>query len=104
MDPGPSLRSALLLIVLVLAGCGGSEGEGNRVSYPDDVRENFLSACVAQPGATQGECDCVLEHIEETVPFDEFRRLEEKSVPGEPLTAEEDAKFTDAILACREDD
>lgn len=41
-----------------------SDGEG----YPDQVRRNFMNACVAQPGATQAACECTFDEIAETVP------------------------------------
>lgn len=45
-----------------------SDGEG----YPDQVRRNFMDACVAQPGATQAACECTFDQIAETVPVEEF--------------------------------
>jgi hypothetical protein len=45
-----------------------SAGEG----YTDQVRSNFLRACVAQPGATEAQCECVFDEISTAVPVEDF--------------------------------
>jgi hypothetical protein len=45
-----------------------SGGEG----YTPGMRSNFMNACVAQPGATESQCECTLDEITQAVPVEDF--------------------------------
>lgn len=61
-----------LVAALALVGCGG--GDEPRYSYPEEARKNFLTGC--STGASEGQCECLLGELQETVPFEEFEELD----------------------------
>jgi hypothetical protein len=69
------LRRALAFAVLVgsLAGCGGDDGS----TYPDEAVEAFVSECRAQPKASEASCRCVIERLQVSMPYEEFRRADD---------------------------
>ena len=93
------MRTAVALagaaLALGSAGCGGGDA-----GYPDAARETFMRDCRAQPNATEETCGCVLEELERTVPYAEFRRGE-RALRGDgtldPSTAR---KLQEAVNAC----
>ena len=82
-------------LALSLAGCGGGDS-----GYPDAAREAFMRDCRAQPNATEATCGCVLEELERTVPYAEFRRGE-RALRGEgTLDPSLARKLQEAVSGC----
>lgn len=85
-------RSARFVFALLLfAACSPKEG-----GYPDQVRENFVTAC-SEGGAPEDTCACMFDEIEENIPFDEYAELEREG--QEAILA--DDRIQDAADACR---
>lgn len=68
--------AALLLSVGALAGCGGDSDGGDDGAWPENVRSNFINACVAEDPAMEGYCGCMLEGLEEKYTIDEYIEVE----------------------------
>jgi hypothetical protein len=63
---------AVGVAVLVLIGCSDAESE-----YTDKVQRELISSCTAA-GESEDVCACVYEHLEDDVPFEELRRIDEE--------------------------
>lgn len=92
-----TVRKAIgtVLVLFSLAACNGEEESG----YPPQVVENFMASCTAQPGASQSECSCAIERIQQTMTLDEFAAEEARITRGERPSQE----IIAAINECRED-
>ena len=93
------MRAALVVagvaLALCAAGCGGGDS-----GYPDAAREAFMRDCRAQARATEETCACVLEELERTVPYAEFRRGE-RALRGEgTLDPSLARKLQEAVSGC----
>lgn len=92
-----------LLFVLVLAalaaGCGGGDDEES--GYPPEAVESFVAECTKQPNASAESCRCVIERLQQSMPFSEFERadaaLRENRTPEEGSVV----KLQTAAEACR---
>jgi hypothetical protein len=84
-----------VLLLVSLAGCNGGDEGG----YPPQVVENFMASCTAQPGASESECSCAIERIQETMTLEEFAEEEARITRGERPSDE----IIAAINECRED-
>jgi len=73
----------LVALVMIVAGCGG----GSR-------------KCTAQRGATESRCRCVLDQLEKTMPYSDFKRVDVEFRTRFGLSADERRKLVDAIAAC----
>jgi hypothetical protein len=93
------LRSALALsfAVVGLAACGGNNAEGG---YPKESIDAFVQECREQPQTSERQCRCVVERLQETMPYDEFAEadaaLKENREPDD-ATLE---KLRAAVAAC----
>jgi hypothetical protein len=62
------------------------------------VVQNFMTSCVAQPGATEAACECAIDRIQETMTLEEFiqadRRIREGGEPPAAVAA--------AVAECRD--
>jgi hypothetical protein len=69
------LRSGLALAFAVvgLAACGGGGEDG----YPQESIDAFVQECNAQPNTGERQCRCVVERLQETMPYEEFVRADE---------------------------
>ncbi len=68
------MRRRCLLVLAVaslLVGCGLAD-EG----WPEEVRDNFLGACLDGSGGEEDYCRCVLEELEASLTVEEFEELE----------------------------
>jgi hypothetical protein len=86
-------------------GDGESDGDGQTSTeapggsgYGDEVRSNFMNACVAQPGASEAVCECTFDEISSAVPFEEFTAYE-GAVQQDPATPAP-SWLAEAITAC----
>ena len=86
----------LVAIVVFVAGCGGGSHK-----YPSDAVATFMGSCTAQRGATESTCRCVLDQLEKTMPYSQFKRVDVEFRTGFGLSADERRKLVDAIGACR---
>jgi hypothetical protein len=92
------LRSgaALVLAVAGLAACGGGGEDG----YPQDSIDTFVQECRAQPNTSERQCRCVVERLQETMPYEEFAEadvaLKENREPDEASLE----KLRAAVTAC----
>jgi hypothetical protein len=85
------IRAAVLGAVLAGgAGCGG----GPPNPYPDEVVDNFVTACRAN--APEKVCTCAIDRIQRRFTLDEFRAFEQRLAQGE--TPKE---LVDAVADCR---
>ena len=79
--------AAIGLVALGLAGCGGGDEPTAATTapaaqatagepYPDDAREAFVDSC-ARGGPTVTQCQCILDSLEEQLPYTEFFKVSE---------------------------
>ena len=81
-----------------MAGCGSSSSsteensaDSESAAYPSDVRDNFLTSCVANAALTGGGeeadyenvCGCLFNEVEARFTFEEFTAAEEAMTSGE---------------------
>ena len=92
------MRSAVALsfAVVGLAACGGGGEDG----YPQESVDAFVSECRAQPNTTQRQCRCVVERLQETMPYEEFARADKALKENREPDAASLAKLRAAIEAC----
>ena len=90
-----------LLATGAIAGCG-SEDEG-AARYPEQARTEFVEACDAQPNAARSVCECALEELERTMPYEEFKAADEAIREGEEADAASAEKLTASVEACVEE-
>ena len=88
LSEGVAVGAAVLC--LVLSACGGDD------AYPEEVVDNFVSACTSQPGTTVEYCRCSIREIQNDVSIEEFRRLEQGIAGGNGLPD----RLVDAISEC----
>jgi hypothetical protein len=94
------LRSGLALAFAVvgLVACGGGDGDGD--GYPQESIDAFVQECRAQPSTSEGQCRCVVERLQESMPYEEFERadiaLKENREPAEASIE----KLRTAVTAC----
>lgn len=91
------LLCGLFLAAAFAAGCDG----GN--DYPDEAVDNFMTSCTAQAGATESSCRCVLDNLQETMSYEEFKRVDTALRMSGTDEVPEDSreKLLDAISDCR---
>jgi hypothetical protein len=92
------LRSGLAVAFAVvgLAACGGGDDGG----YPQESIDAFVQECRAQPNTSERQCRCVVERLQETMPYEEFARADKalkESKDPDPASLE---KLRAAITAC----
>ena len=87
---------ALAFAVVGLVACGGGGEDG----YPQESIDAFVQECRAQPNTSELQCRCVVERLQESMPYEEFERadvaLKENRQPDE-ATLE---KLRAAVTAC----
>ena len=92
------MRSAVALsfAVVGLAACGGGAEDG----YPQESIDAFVRECNEQPNTSERQCSCVVERLQETMPYEEFARadkaLKENREPDEASVE----KLREAVTAC----
>ena len=99
----PMTRQLLLGLVAAgaLAGCGGGD-DGGEERYPQEARTNFVRSCDAQPNASREVCECALEELERTLPYDDFKAADDAIRAGDQPEKETSDKLTAAVEGCVE--
>ena len=96
-------RIALPLAVLSLglAACGGDDNSSSdNGKYPSQVEDNFLKACNATSHDKTEACKCALTKLEETLPYDDFKKADEAIRKGGSADPATQKTITAAIKAC----
>jgi hypothetical protein len=91
------LRSgaALAFAVVGLAACGGGED-----GYPQESIDAFVKECRAQPNTSERQCRCVVERLQESMPYDEFARADDALKENREPDAASIEKLRAAVAAC----
>ena len=79
----------------------GGDGAGGD-DYPQFAIDNFMNSCTAQEGATQSECRCAINQIQQEIPYDEFVEIDTAIREGRDPPPGSQEKITEAIRECRE--
>ena len=88
------------LLALALVGCGA--GSDDDAGYPDEAVETFVSECQkAQEDTTEEACRCVIEHLQKTMPYEEFKRADAALKENEPVDEGSLVKLRTAAENCR---
>ncbi len=87
---------AVALTVVGLAACGGSGEDG----YPRESIDAFVQECKAQPNTVERQCRCVIERLEETMPYDEFAAADEALKANREPDQASLEKLRAAVTAC----
>lgn len=75
-------------VLLAVAACGGGGGEDGG-GYGPAERADFVEACSADGGVSDGVCGCFYDRLAETLPHERFEGLDDalredpSSVPAE---------------------
>lgn len=87
---------ALAFAVVGLAACGGGGDDG----YPQESIDAFVKECNAQPNAGERQCRCVVERLQETMPYEEFARADEALKENREPDDRSLEKLRAAVTAC----
>lgn len=92
------MRSGLAVAcaVLGLAACGGGSDDG----YPQESIDAFVEECDKQPNTVERQCRCVVERLQETMPYEEFARLDEALKENRQPDEASIEKLRAAVTAC----
>jgi hypothetical protein len=92
------LRSAVALsfAVVGLTACGGGGEDG----YPQESIDAFVRDCNAQPNTSERQCSCVVERLQETMPYEEFARADKALRENKTPDAASLEKLRAAITNC----
>jgi hypothetical protein len=95
------LRSGDFAVALALAGlaaCGG--GGGGEHGYPEESIDAFVRECTVQPNTGERQCRCVVERLQETMPYEEFARADAALKENRQPAAASLRKLRAAVTAC----
>jgi hypothetical protein len=92
------LRSgaAIALAVAGLVSCGGGGEDG----YPQESIDTFVQECTAQPDTGERQCRCVVERLQETMPYEEFAQADAALNDNRQPAAASLEKLRAAVTAC----
>lgn len=94
-------RATLVAVCCLLGfgavGCGG-DGDG----YPESARQDFMRTCQAELRAEdrKAACECVLEEVERTVPYEQYKKAEAALREETELDRATAVKLRDAVQGC----
>jgi hypothetical protein len=90
---------ALGVLALALVACGGDD---DKEGYPEESVDAFVSECrKAQKGTTEEACRCVIEQLQKTMPYEEFKRADAALKENEPVDEASLVKLRTAAENCR---
>lgn len=87
---------ALAFAVAGLAACGGGGEDG----YPQESIDMFVQECTAQPDTVERQCRCIVERLQETMPYEEFAGADAALKENRQPAAASLAKLRAAVTAC----
>ena len=87
--------AALAFVVVGVAACGGGED-----GYPQESVDAFIRECREQPNTTERQCTCVVERLQETMPYEEFARADKALKESKEPDAASLEKLRAAITDC----
>jgi hypothetical protein len=91
--------AALGVLVLALGACGDNDGDEG---YPQESVDTFVAECQkAQKDTTEEACRCVIEHLQKTMPYEEFKRADAALKENEPVDEGSLVKLRTAAENCR---
>ena len=88
--------AALAFAVVGLAGCGGDGGDG----YPQESIDAFVQECRAQLNTSERQCRCVVERLQETMPYEEFAEADKALKANREPDEASVEKLRAAVTAC----
>lgn len=87
-----------MVVVVVLAGCGGDDAAPSTTTspYTAEVRADFVGDCLAS-GAEEAVCGCMFDRVAAEFPFERFAAFDRAlsgnpgvTLPGELVAIAED--------------
>ena len=93
-----SMTRVVGIVVAVLVGLGLIGILRGEDSYSEEVRNNYVTACVEQSGEEE-LCGCTYDRLASQITFDEFKALDERANNGE-TTEEDNELITGVAFAC----
>ena len=87
---------AVAFAVLGLAGCGAGSDDG----YPQESIDAFVKECAAQPNTVERQCRCVIERLQETLPYEQFALLDDALKENRRPDKASIGKLRAAVTAC----
>jgi hypothetical protein len=98
------LRSGEVVVALAVAGLaacgGGGGGRGGEHGYPEESIDAFVQECTVQPNTGERQCRCVVERLQETMPYEEFARADAALQENRQPAGASLAKLRAAVTAC----
>jgi hypothetical protein len=88
--------AAIACAAAVLGGCGGGDDNG----YPEESVDAFIAECRSQANATPKDCRCVIERLQQTMPYDQFAEADEALTEGREAEAAALRKLEAAVRRC----
>jgi hypothetical protein len=94
------LRSGEVVVALAVAGLAACGGGGGENGYPQESIDAFVQECTAQPNAGERQCRCVVERLQETMPYEEFAKADAALTENRQPAAASLEKLRAAVTAC----
>ena len=69
-------------------------------AYPEHVVQNFIGACVNNPGATYAGCSCIIGEIQARLPLADYAAYELALSTGQGANRDTMAAIGEAVAAC----
>jgi len=84
------------------SGSGGDKKSGPRYPYPAGTVRTFVNSCAASAKGQRDVCQCTIDRLQETLPFDEFSTADKAIRADKPISPETRARIDDATENCRD--
>ena len=92
------MKKLLLLLLPLFVSCG----VGRSAGYTDEIKENFLAACIPAANRNLSKnqainyCQCNWEDISITIPIEDFLKLDR----GEAMSPSSNSKLKKLVTKC----